>query len=287
MRPVVALTALALFLFAWFAYASAEKVVPDDWCKWPSQTDASRDSNQKPAATSVVEDATQPKKEAGCPDSRADNRTAEDDGPGWDHFWTDPVKTSNIVIAAFTVVLAVSTIFLWISTRGAAKAALRTVDTMRATERGWLKLEDTSYVDGFHNVGTSEGLRGPESDLVWINVGRSACTSMSVDGVFLMVDKLEDLPLEPAFSANPSELQLLLKPDETFSRKTKLGRTLTREEETAIKEKKMIGVHIAKVTYRDAFDERHETRVFYYWKVHDNGSGEWTRGERQNYTLQT
>jgi len=98
---------------------------------------------------------------------------------GWAAIWRDPMSVFTGIIAALTLVLAVSTVFLWVETKRTAEAAAATIDLAR---QEYIASHRPRLVVRF----VSEGRRaseGGDRPIYFVTVANIGDTEATITGV--------------------------------------------------------------------------------------------------------
>jgi hypothetical protein len=216
----------------------------------------------------------------------AKGSAAEKDEWKWHGWWKDPTTAATVFIAIFNLILMAATIGLYKVTRHAANAAKESADSLKASERGWIK--DKKRLKEVRNYTDSNGHHGPKITFQWHNVGRSPCTiTEEVNCVAVVPAKngKPQMPDIPDYSlGTPNFSRRMIEPNDFIYAVAKLKDPITAKQDGHMATKYALTVTYGYVKYLDVFGTPHETAYLWYWKMTRN---DWRQGDDPKYVRQT
>ena len=195
MRALVALLILSAFAAHAQLLVTEQKPSPNG-CQWATQyqQDSQRDSDAAISASTLSPADAEAKKS--CSDSSAGQGQEIDQPSGWKHWFSDPTTFATLLIAIFTIVLALSTIFLYISTNKAAVAGSISADSLKSIERPWMLMDGFKLLNYPQTRPPGETTIGSNHLMVklkWTNAGRSPAFVIARESKLFVLPRDEKL----------------------------------------------------------------------------------------------
>jgi hypothetical protein len=140
-----------------------------------------------------------------------------------------------------------------------AKAALASAEAVLSGERAWIQIRPFTASPETKCPVAAYSKAGKASPLSIVNVGKTPARIMSISGSYLVLNRLNELPIQPSYEQRDDFRGMLLAPQESIGHLVEGLESGGISVDDLIHRKVVAFIH-ARVIYEDVFGNEHETR---------------------------